>query len=139
MCLETDVWTRNEIKLFENGILKHDKIFSEIANEVKTKTINQCVEFYYLWKKVMSDCVRKKWRYFKKNRYNFENQLELNLRSHKTNATIVECGEDDIKTNDENEIQHSSSPSPVTIYECNKCVLTFKSKRKLNIHMHAKH
>jgi len=83
----------------------------------------------------MSDCVRKKWRYFKKNRYNFENQLELNLRSHKT--TTVGCGEDDLKTNDENEIQQhsSSSPSPVTIYECNKCELTFKSKRKLNIHM----
>jgi hypothetical protein len=85
----------------------------------------------------MSDCVRKKWRYFKKNRYNFENQLELNLRSHKT--TQAECAEDELKANDENEIQHSSSPSPATIYECNKCDLAFKNKRKLNIHINTKH
>jgi hypothetical protein len=66
---ETDIWTQEEIKRFEAAILKHDKIFGEIASEVETKSIKQCIEFYYLWKKVMSDGARKKWRLVKKNRY----------------------------------------------------------------------
>jgi hypothetical protein len=66
---ETDLWTQEEIKRFEAAILKHDKVFGEIADEVETKSIKQCVEFYYLWKKVMSDGARKKWRLVKKHRY----------------------------------------------------------------------
>ncbi|RNA30737.1 zinc finger protein 541-like [Brachionus plicatilis] len=77
---ETDIWTTEEIKKFETAILKHDKVFSEIANEVETKSINQCIEFYYLWKKVMSDNTKKKWKNLKKRR-SFEDTIEQNLRS----------------------------------------------------------
>jgi hypothetical protein len=66
---ETDLWSQEEIKRFEAAILKHDKVFGEVAAEVESKTTKQCVEFYYLWKKVMSDGARKKWRLVKKHRY----------------------------------------------------------------------
>ena len=36
MFLETDVWTPSEIKMFENALLKNDKVFSEISNEVRS-------------------------------------------------------------------------------------------------------
>lgn len=49
---------------------------------MQTKTTKQCIEFYYLWKKVMSDSTKKKWRSLKKNRRlanpTFESVAQLN-------------------------------------------------------------
>jgi hypothetical protein len=73
---ETDVWTSDEIKLFESAIIKNDKLFSDISAEVGTKTTKQCVEFYYLWKKMHSDGARKKWRQLKKNRLLYDPNSE---------------------------------------------------------------
>lgn len=64
-----------ETELFHQALLKHDKDFVAIAQEVvvrinliilkfsnvencfqvETKTIKQCVQFYYVWKKVCVD------------------------------------------------------------------------------------
>lgn len=60
--------------------MKHDKVFPEIAYEVETKSIMQCIEFYYLWKKVLSDNTKKKWKTLKKRR-SFDETNEQNLRS----------------------------------------------------------
>lgn len=65
---ETNLWTKDEIKQFEEYIFKHDKNFIEISKELKTKTTKECVEFYYLWKKVMSDSTKKKWKSLKRKR-----------------------------------------------------------------------
>ena len=35
--------------------MKCDKDFYNIAKEVGTKSVKQCVQFYYLWKKVCGD------------------------------------------------------------------------------------
>lgn len=78
---ETEVWSKEEVKLFEESILKYDKNFSDIAAEMKTKTTKQCIEFYYFWKKVMSDHMKKKWRSLKKNRYAEPANIHQNLRS----------------------------------------------------------
>lgn len=86
------MWTGVEIKNFETAILKHDKSFSEIAQEVGTKTVKQCIEFYYLWKKVMSDGMRKKWRTFKKTRLlDDSDSIEQNLRSSTANESKTEA------------------------------------------------
>ena len=69
------------MKLFEEAILKFDKNFSEVADEMGTKSTKQCIEFYYLWKKVMSDYTKKKWRALKKNRLAETNGIQHSLRS----------------------------------------------------------
>nr|XP_046909511.1 probable serine/threonine-protein kinase DDB_G0282963 [Dermatophagoides farinae] len=46
-----NVWTENEINLFQKSIFKYDKDFFLIADEIKTKSVKDCVQFYYLWKK----------------------------------------------------------------------------------------
>lgn len=46
-----DSWTPREIALFEAGMLNLTKDFHVIQKIVRTKTTNQCVEFYYEWKK----------------------------------------------------------------------------------------
>lgn len=72
---ESDKWTVSETEIFHQALLKHDKDFAAIAQEVhfififltpfkidsfqwlqvETKTIKQCIQFYYVWKKVCTD------------------------------------------------------------------------------------
>ncbi|KAJ0055517.1 hypothetical protein NL108_005369 [Boleophthalmus pectinirostris] len=47
-----DVWTEKEKRLFTAALETYGKDFSLIHTQVKTKTVNQCVEFYYLWKRL---------------------------------------------------------------------------------------
>ena len=36
--------------MFESAICLAGKMFSQIATVVKTKTAQECIEFYYVWK-----------------------------------------------------------------------------------------
>jgi hypothetical protein len=127
---ETDVWTPAQIKMFENSLLNNDKVFSEIANEIGKKTTKQCIEFYYLWKKVMSDSVRKKWRLLKKNRL-----CVLTSSSSSNNETQ--------KLTEYNQLPllDAATPPPAANkrFDCDKCNLVFKTKKKLRYHMTSKH
>lgn len=45
-------WTDEECRNFENGILTYGKDFHTIqAERVRTRTVSEIVQFYYLWKK----------------------------------------------------------------------------------------
>lgn len=45
-------WTDEEVRNFENGILTFGKDFHSIqAQRVRTRTVSEIVQFYYLWKK----------------------------------------------------------------------------------------
>ncbi|XP_065351208.1 mesoderm induction early response protein 1-like isoform X2 [Cloeon dipterum] len=47
-----DVWSEEECRNFENGIRIYGKDFYSIqAHRVKTRTVGELVQFYYLWKK----------------------------------------------------------------------------------------
>ncbi|MFT7802757.1 transcriptional-regulating factor 1-like [Arapaima gigas] len=48
----SDVWMLNERRLFNKAFAIYSKNFSLIQNMVKTKRVSQCVEFYYLSKKI---------------------------------------------------------------------------------------
>ncbi|XP_074518435.1 transcriptional-regulating factor 1-like [Halichoeres trimaculatus] len=48
----SDMWTDSEKSLFSAGLQTHGKDFSRIHKLVKTKTVSQCVEFYYLSKRL---------------------------------------------------------------------------------------
>uniref|UniRef100_A0AAV2KM16 Uncharacterized protein n=1 Tax=Knipowitschia caucasica TaxID=637954 RepID=A0AAV2KM16_KNICA len=47
-----DVWTESEKRLFTAALETHHKDFSLIQTMVKTKTVAQCVELYYVRKKL---------------------------------------------------------------------------------------
>ncbi|CAH1709992.1 unnamed protein product [Aphis gossypii] len=49
---ESDHWTPNEVSIFHKAVFKYDKDFAYISKELGTKTMKQCIQFYYLWKKV---------------------------------------------------------------------------------------
>ncbi|VDD86837.1 unnamed protein product [Enterobius vermicularis] len=48
-------WTPSEIALFQEAIYKSEKDFTEVVR----KTVKQCVEFFYMWKKAFPDDYKK--------------------------------------------------------------------------------
>uniref|UniRef100_A0A669QEN9 Zinc finger protein 541 n=1 Tax=Phasianus colchicus TaxID=9054 RepID=A0A669QEN9_PHACC len=49
----SDVWTPVERQLFKNAFHAHKKDFYLIQKKVQTKNVSQCVEYYYIWKKII--------------------------------------------------------------------------------------
>ncbi|XP_065110997.1 transcriptional-regulating factor 1 isoform X1 [Paramisgurnus dabryanus] len=47
----SDLWSPQEKRLLNKALLLHNKDFYLVQKVVKTKTIAQCVEYYYTWKK----------------------------------------------------------------------------------------
>lgn len=58
-CHETDRWTSQEMDAFYQGLLKYNKDFSAISRDVGGKSAKQCVQFYYLWKRLCPDEYRR--------------------------------------------------------------------------------
>uniref|UniRef100_A0A2K5EI34 Zinc finger protein 541 n=1 Tax=Aotus nancymaae TaxID=37293 RepID=A0A2K5EI34_AOTNA len=55
----SDVWTPIEKRLFKKAFCAHKKDFYLIHKTIQTKTVAQCVEYYYIWKKMIKfDCGR---------------------------------------------------------------------------------
>lgn len=55
-----DAWSAREIALFEAGLCSGSKDFYELHRLIGTKSTNQCVEFYYVWKRSPHFAVWKK-------------------------------------------------------------------------------
>ncbi|XP_062911780.1 transcriptional-regulating factor 1-like isoform X3 [Mobula hypostoma] len=49
----SDKWTTMERKLFNKALTIHNKDFFLVQKMIKTKTVAQCVEYYYTWKKLL--------------------------------------------------------------------------------------
>ncbi|XP_006868294.1 PREDICTED: zinc finger protein 541 [Chrysochloris asiatica] len=55
----SDIWTPMEKRLFKKAFCAHKKDFYMIHKTIQTKTVTQCVEYYYIWKKMIKfDCGR---------------------------------------------------------------------------------
>ena len=46
-------WRDDEMALFEKAFKKAPKKFRKISKKVKTKSVRECVDFYYRWKKTL--------------------------------------------------------------------------------------
>lgn len=92
---ESDKWTSSETDIFHKALLKYDKDFRSIAQEVRnrkersgleltwrfqigTKTIKQCIQFYYVWKKVCIDEYRKL-KYLRERRHSHSKGTDSEL------------------------------------------------------------
>ncbi|XP_075719380.1 transcriptional-regulating factor 1 isoform X2 [Rhinoderma darwinii] len=49
----SDYWTNNEKKSFNKAINTCNKDFFHVQKMINTKTMSQCVEYYYTWKKIL--------------------------------------------------------------------------------------
>ncbi|VDO88946.1 unnamed protein product [Heligmosomoides polygyrus] len=68
-------WTPEEVNAFQDAIYKTEKDFHQVAQELPSKTVRECVEFYYTWKKACPDDYRKLRNLRRKRQL-----LELNLQ-----------------------------------------------------------
>ncbi|CAJ0566535.1 unnamed protein product, partial [Mesorhabditis spiculigera] len=56
---DTTPWSAEEILSFQDALYKTEKDFHQVAQELTNKTVRECVEFYYTWKKACPDDYRK--------------------------------------------------------------------------------
>ncbi|VDK67207.1 unnamed protein product [Onchocerca ochengi] len=75
---DTSSWTPEEISFFQDAIYKGEKDFHQVASDLGNKTVKQCVEFYYMWKKACPDDYRKL-RNLRRKRQLLEMQQQLDL------------------------------------------------------------
>ncbi|KRX22598.1 Transcriptional-regulating factor 1 [Trichinella nelsoni] len=77
---DVHMWSPEEIETFETALLKFDKDFNEISKKVRTKSVQQCISFYYSWKTLFKKSYRK-YRRTKQQREYLELGMKRSLRS----------------------------------------------------------
>nr|XP_024217845.1 uncharacterized protein LOC106689252 [Halyomorpha halys] len=117
---DSEKWNMIEIDAFHQALLKYDKDFSSVAHEVETKTSKQCVQFYYLWKKVCPE-EYKKLRVFRKR----FRETEYENESPKL----------DQQTGDAELVSTTSSEGRLFLCEYQDCSASFNSRAALNGHI----
>ncbi|XP_066995962.2 serine-rich adhesin for platelets [Anabrus simplex] len=126
---ESDRWSADEMDTFHQGLLKYDKDFRSISQEIGSKTIKQCVQFYYVWKKVCPE--------------EYKRLRLLRRRQNVDDSGRLEMEFDDIKTEDSRhsipandvELVSTSSESRLFICEYPDCSASFNSRAALNGHI----
>ncbi|KAK2162559.1 hypothetical protein LSH36_96g02011 [Paralvinella palmiformis] len=123
---------QEEIEAYHQALIKCDKDFFSIAKELGTKSVKQCVQFYYLWKKVCTDEYRK----LRQVRRKREQDELYNLRSR---ASGTQGAAD---PSSENQESHSPKADEEcdhnAVFKCDYpgCRATYTSKQALNGHLH---
>ncbi|XP_076267674.1 uncharacterized protein LOC143200833 isoform X3 [Rhynchophorus ferrugineus] len=117
---ESDKWTSAETELFHRCLMKHDKDFNKISEEIKTKTVKQCVQFYYVWKKVCAD------------EYSRLKAIRQMKRNHKNISESDDKPYPDVRLLG---IADSESPMRNFLCEYPDCSASFNSRAALNGHI----
>ncbi|XP_038617056.1 transcriptional-regulating factor 1 isoform X2 [Tachyglossus aculeatus] len=105
----SDKWTSLERKLFSKALATYSKDFIFVQKMVKSKTVAQCVEYYYTWKKIM--------RLGRKHRTRLA-EIRDDCVTSGEEEDLEE--EDDLEeerksTKDESEMQKSPEPPPIPL------------------------
>ncbi|XP_045150771.1 transcriptional-regulating factor 1 isoform X2 [Echinops telfairi] len=104
----SDKWTSLERKLFNKALATYSKDFIFIQKMVKSKTVAQCVEYYYTWKKIM--------RLGRKHRTRLAEIIDDCVTSEEEEEEELEEEEEgleeDRKSMKEEESEVSKSPEP---------------------------
>ncbi|XP_028902919.1 transcriptional-regulating factor 1 isoform X2 [Ornithorhynchus anatinus] len=105
----SDKWTSLERKLFSKALATYSKDFIFVQKMVKSKTVAQCVEYYYTWKKIM--------RLGRKHRTRLAEIRDDCLTSGEEEDLEEEddLEEDRKSIKDESEMQKSPEPPPIPL------------------------
>ncbi|NWW91346.1 MIER1 protein, partial [Rhynochetos jubatus] len=84
---ELSVWTEEECRNFEQGLKVYGKDFHVIqANKVRTRSVGECVAFYYMWKKSERYDFFAQQTRFGKKKYNLHPGVTTHLFNSSTKA-----------------------------------------------------
>lgn len=90
-CHDYDRWTENEMDSFYQSLLKNNKDFSVVAREMGSKSSKQCVQFYYLWKRLCpQEYKRLRSRNYNKIKIESSNECEDMKDLRETIASVAE-------------------------------------------------
>ncbi|XP_074920458.1 transcriptional-regulating factor 1 isoform X3 [Chelonoidis abingdonii] len=106
----SDMWTPLERRLFNKALSTYNKDFIFVQRMVKSKTVAQCVEYYYTWKKIM--------RLGRKHRTRLaEIRDECLTSGEEEDLEDEEEMEEERKSvkEEESEIQKSPEPPPIAL------------------------
>ncbi|XP_069708967.1 transcriptional-regulating factor 1 isoform X4 [Phaenicophaeus curvirostris] len=139
----SDKWTHQERRLFKEALSTYSKDFIFVQKMVKSKTVAQCVEYYYTWKKIL--------RLGRKHRTRLEKKREECLTSGEEEV-LEEDEEIEEDRKEEREMQKSPDPPALVgpidlpalqglslssssfICEMPNCGAVFSSRQALNGH-----
>ncbi|XP_065487412.1 transcriptional-regulating factor 1 isoform X2 [Caloenas nicobarica] len=102
----SDKWTHQERRLFKEALSTYSKDFIFVQKMVKSKTVAQCVEYYYTWKKIL--------RLGRKHRTRLEKKREECLTSGEEEA-LEEDEEIEEDRKEEGEMQKSPDPPAIPL------------------------
>ncbi|XP_072121150.1 transcriptional-regulating factor 1-like isoform X3 [Mobula birostris] len=137
----SDKWTTMERKLFNKALTIHNKDFFLVQKMIKTKTVAQCVEYYYTWKKLL--------RLGRKHRTRLAEMEAEGMFSDEDEEVEDEDDDDDKKSDrDEEKTEAPKSPlqvpvvpmeqlvvqGPTFMCEVPNCGAIFSSRQALNGH-----
>nr|XP_016846143.1 PREDICTED: transcriptional-regulating factor 1 isoform X2 [Anolis carolinensis] len=143
----SDQWTPAEKKLFNKALSMYSKDFILVQKMVKSKTVAQCVEYYYTWKKIL--------HLVRKHRTRLAEIKDDHLTSEEEELEEEEQAEEDRKSVKEEELEIQIDPPPivasapinlpslqsimlpVTSFSCEMpdCGAMFSSRQALNGHV----
>ncbi|XP_072918557.1 zinc finger protein 541-like [Hemitrygon akajei] len=149
----TEKWTAAEKKMFSKAICLHKKDFFLMQKMIKHKTVAQCVEYYYTWKKqlkfewkrtllleedeeeikreVDGAGVGKEFKNLNvsvpsQSSANRENLKKKVIRSKSSSSPSVQCQEGDLR---------SEKNLNMCYYPCKECTKVFEKVKSRNAHM----
>ncbi|XP_059690282.1 transcriptional-regulating factor 1 isoform X4 [Gavia stellata] len=102
----SDKWTHQERRLFKEALSTYSKDFIFVQKMVKSKTVAQCVEYYYTWKKIL--------RLGRKHRTRLEKKREECLTSGEEEV-LEEDEEIEEDRREEREMQKSPDPPAIPL------------------------
>ncbi|XP_025830950.1 uncharacterized protein LOC108738669 isoform X2 [Agrilus planipennis] len=124
---DSDKWSPEEVEAFHQGLIKYDKDFFLISKHIGSKSTKQCVQFYYVWKKVCLDEYKKIKQTREKRNFNHTNH----------ESDFEEKPYPDVKL-----LGIADTESPIAfpdhknfICEYSDCSASFNSKAALNGHI----
>ncbi|XP_063471846.1 zinc finger protein 541 isoform X4 [Symphalangus syndactylus] len=147
----SDVWTPIERRLFKKAFYAHKKDFYLIHKTIQTKTVAQCVEYYYIWKKMIKfDCGRapglekrvrrepeeverteEKVPYSPRERPSHHPTPELKTKSYRRES-ILSCSPN---AGPKRTPELSGSAESQGIFPCRECERVFDKIKSRNAHM----
>ncbi|XP_050171646.1 transcriptional-regulating factor 1 isoform X3 [Myiozetetes cayanensis] len=102
----SDKWTHQERRLFKEALSTYSKDFIYVQKMVKSKTVAQCVEYYYTWKKIL--------RLGRKHRTRLEKKRDECLTSGEEEV-LEEDEEIEEDRKEETEMQKSPDPPAIPL------------------------
>uniref|UniRef100_A0A8C3KUZ1 Transcriptional regulating factor 1 n=1 Tax=Chrysolophus pictus TaxID=9089 RepID=A0A8C3KUZ1_CHRPC len=149
----SDKWTHQERRLFKEALSTYSKDFIFVQKMVKSKTVAQCVEYYYTWKKILRWGRKHRTRLEKKREecmvFSSRQALNGHARIHggtnqvtKPRCTIAgtkqksgtQSGYCSIKSSPAHSTT-SGETDPTTIFPCKECGKVFFKIKSRNAHM----